>query len=508
MDVVIAVDSSTTATKALAFGPDGEVRAQGRSPIERSCPQPAWHEQDARQWWASTADALRQTTAQLAAAGDRPVAIGITHQRESFVCVDAADEPIRPAMLWLDARSGPQVRRLGTPEVHALSGKPPSTTPSFYKIAWMHEHEPDALAATRRIADVHAYLALKLTGRFATSTASADPTGLIDSATDTWSPRLIELCGARMDQMPELVTPGGVIGVISAEAAAATGLPEGLPVVAGGGDGQCAGLGAGVSGSGRGYLSLGTSITLGAHAEQAEPSRAYRILASPLSHGHTVEAFIASGALSVAWYRQAFPLADDDATPDTDPFEYSLQASPRGARGLRFLPYLSGSAAPYWDDASRGAFIGIDESHAHADFYRAVLEGLAYEIRVLSEGLEQATGELNEVIVMGGGAVSHAWLQIIADTLGRPLRLAGTAEATALGAAILAAHAVGLVEGNLDEVTAEMTRPVGTVQPDAEGVAIMASGYPSYRAVYEALRPIALSPLASDATTNEGQDAP
>lgn len=137
-----------------------------------------------------------------------------------------------------------------------------------------------------------------------------------------------------------------------------------------------------------------------------------------------------------------------------------------------------------------------------------MLEGLAYEIRVLSEGLEQATGELNEVIVMGGGAVSHAWLQIIADTLGRPLRLAGTAEATALGAAILAAHAVGLVEGSLDEVTAEMTRPVGTVQPDAEGVAIMASGYPSYRAVYEALRPIALSPLASDATTNEGQDAP
>jgi len=486
VDVVIAVDASTTGSKAVAFDARGNVLGIGRRGIDRESPQATWHEQDALQWWASTAEAINDVVVQLMDAGHTPVALGITHQRESFVCLDGEYRPLRPAILWLDARSGEEVRSLGTPRVHEVSGKPPSTTPSFYKLAWLARHEPGVLAATEHLAEVHTCLSYRLTGEFATSTASADPTGLMDARTADWSDELLALVGVRRKQLPRLVAPGGLIGRVTDDAARLTGLPPGLPVVAGGGDGQCAGLGAGVVGTGRAYLSLGTSITLGCHAREVTVSNGWRVLASPLGHGVTTEAFIATGALSVSWFRKAFPQIPVD--PKLDPFDTTLESS--HGTGLYFLPYLSGSATPYWDDKSRGAFVGVNEGHGWRDFYRAVLEGLAFETQLLLQGMEAASDPITDVVVMGGGAVSERWLQILSDVLGRPLRVSTTTEATALGAGILAAAYSGLVPGGV-EAAADAMAHTGQVFIPRQGASqAAAQRFAVYREIYGALKPV------------------
>ena len=173
---VIGVDCSTTAVKAIAFDADGVALAEGRAPLTRSAPHPGWGEQTAAGWWESTCAALRSLTGQLAAAGaGAPQGLAITHQRESFVCLDEQGDEVGPAILWLDTRAGDQIARFGSPEIHAISGKPPSTTPSLYKLIWLREHEPQRIAATAMVAETHAYLVHRLTGRWATSTWRTTP---------------------------------------------------------------------------------------------------------------------------------------------------------------------------------------------------------------------------------------------------------------------------------------------------------------------------------------------
>ena len=165
--LIIAVDLSTTACKALAFDPFGRVVASARVPLILSSPGPSWREQSADEWWEATCAALREVASLVDASAVR--AIGITHQRESFVCLDEEGRPLRPAILWNDDRATPQVRALGSPRIHELTGRPPSTAPTFYKLAWLREHEPATLERADRIAEVHAFLAHRLTGEWATS---------------------------------------------------------------------------------------------------------------------------------------------------------------------------------------------------------------------------------------------------------------------------------------------------------------------------------------------------
>ncbi len=485
MDVVIGIDSSTTATKAVAFDASGAEVACGRAAISRHTSNGTWQEQDPTEWWTSTVTALTDVAAQLSASGHRARAIGITHQRESFACLDEEFAAVRPAILWLDARAGDQVRRLGDSRVHELTGKPPSTTPSYYKLAWLAENEPEALSRTQFVTDVHGYLSRQLTGRFVTSIASADPMGIVDLARGDWSDVLLDGLGLRRDMLPELVPAGAVIGRLTKSAAALTGLPADLIVVAGAGDGQCGGLGSGATSRGSAYLSLGTSITLGTQTNGLAPSSlAYRVLCSPLGTGSIVEGFISSGALSVSWYRSTFLDPAGDSLAEA---ERALNAMEPGTGGLRFLPHLGGAGTPHWDDRSRGAFVGIDETHERFHFLHAVLEGLAFEIGLVLEGLETVDGPVREVVVMGGGAASPAWLRIIADVLNRPLLLSPTNEGAALGAAVLAAGAVDPFPGDAVTAAAAMVHQSERIEPQPARASAYADLAHEYRAIYPAL---------------------
>jgi len=241
-DLVVAVDCSTTASKALIFDAGGRTLGQGRHAIPLAQPGPGRHEQSASDWWTATSSAVRTALAGLYPA--RVAAVVVTHQRETFCCLVDETE-VRPAIVWMDSRAQRLVQTLGSEEVHAVSGRPPDNTPPLYKLAWLTRHEPLMIDRATRIGDVGAYLNLRLTGRWVSSWASADCLGLMDMLSRTWSEDLCTLAGVRAEQLPEIVAPGEVIGGLGERAARELGLPPGTAVIAGAGDGQCAAVGAG-----------------------------------------------------------------------------------------------------------------------------------------------------------------------------------------------------------------------------------------------------------------------
>lgn len=490
--VILALDSSTTATKAIAFDLDGRSVAEARRTYPRSTPRPGWQEQDPEDWWRATAGAIREVTERLATTGRPILALCMTHQRESFVLLDDKDQPVRPAILWLDTRAGEQIARVGSDRVHAVSGKPPSTTPSFYKLIWLAEHEPDAVQAARRVVEVHAYLTHKLTGVWRTSWATADPMAVLDMTTFRYSDELLAMAGLSIDQMVDVSPPGTVMATVTDEVARELGLPPDLPVVAGAGDGQAAGLGANVTSATRAYLSLGTSITMGVHSDHYLYSRAFRTLSSPLAGGYTLEALLSSGGLCIAWFRDTLSGMDPKDGPIESRLNDLASAVPPGARGVQFLPYLTSAETPYWDADARGAFVGVSDTHGVAELYRAVLEGLALEERLSLKRLEKATGvRVERLSVMGGAAQSDLFTQIIADSLQRPIDVCAEVETTCLGAAILGAAAVGAGgEFDVRATAARMSRVSHTVLPQADAKSTYRLAAKIHRKLYPSLKDV------------------
>ncbi len=488
--VVLAVDCSTTAAKAVAYDAAGVAVAQSARPLATEQPRASWHEQDARQWWTATRDALADVVAQLAGTGTVG-AVCLTHQRETFVCVDESGTPARPAILWLDGRAHAEIAELGSQRVHALSGKPPDTTPALYKIAWLARHEPATLRTADRIADVHAYLAHQLTGRWATSHASADTLGLMDLESLTWSPELLALAGVRTDQLPDLVPSGEVIGPLTPEAARTIGLPGPVPLVAGIGDGQAAGIALGVTAPGVAYVNLGTSMVLGTPSSVYLTDPAFRTLAGAVPGTFMLETVLNAAAYVATWCRQEF----GGTIADAGDLESAAAAVPPGAEGLLTLPYWNAAQTPYWDPLARGATIGWHGRHTRAHLYRSILEGVGFELRLQLGRLEEVTGvPLTSLRLVGGGARSPLWVQILSDITHRQVRVCSAGELSAAGAGMLARawldrDAPGAAgAARPDEPAGQDVRPDESTASAYDALfAVYVTLYPQLREVFERL---------------------
>lgn len=486
--LVVAVDCSTTAAKAVVHDAAGTVRAQTARPFATRQPHASWHEQDATHWLTATREAVAAAVAQVDAAAVG--AICLTHQRETFVCTDEAGRSLRPAILWLDGRAHVEIAELGSARVHELSGKPPDTTPAIYKLAWLARHEPEMLAHAAHVVDVQAYLAFHLTGRWATSTASADTLGLFDLRRSTWAPELLTLAGVRVEQLPDLVGVGEAIGLLTPDAARDLGLPGPVPLVAGMGDGQAAGLALGATRPGVAYLNLGTSMVLGVVVSDYLWAPAFRTLAGVRPGEYTLETMLNAAAYLAGWCREQFGGSAAD-------LEATAARVPIGAEGLLTLPYWNAAQTPYWDPLARGAVVGWHGRHTPAHLYRSVLEGVGFELRLHLESLEAATGRRVEHIrAVGGGARSPLWVQVVADITGRPVRVCSAGEASAAGAALLArAFLDGRVPGGdavADPAGGDVVpEPAGRdVVPDAAARAAYAGLFGTYRRLYPQLREV------------------
>lgn len=494
--LVISIDSSTTACKAIAWDRSGLAVAEGRSSYPLLTPHPGWGEQNADEWWNGAASALRDCVSQIEVS--KVEALGITHQRESFVPVDAAGRPLRNGILWLDERSREQVawleKHLDRDYLHRVTGKPPSMTASIAKVVWLIQNEPEIIAKTAKILDVHAFLVHRLTGHFRTSLANADPMGLVDLVHGRWAEEVIHELGLRLDQFSELVQPGSVVGTITNEAAAATGLPAGLPVVAGAGDGQCAGLGANATGGGRAYLNLGTAVVAGVMSEAYPCDLAFRTLFAPVPGNYFAEHVLRGGVFTVGWFIDKF--ASDLRNPllSQGPEQILEQAAakiPPGSQGLMLVPYWNNVMNPYWDPKASGITIGWTGAHGREHFYRAILEGIAFEQRLVGDAMMAVTGPFSEYVTMGGGSKSDLWCQIVADVTGIPVVRSTSTEATCLGAGILAATAAGWYPDVRSAANA-MTGTAERFTPQPETQAIYDRLYQEiYKPLFPTLQPLA-----------------
>ena len=445
-DLVIGLDSSTTATKAIAWDRRGVAVAEGRAAVPLSNPQPGWFEQDVEDWWGAAAKALKQVTRKIPAS--RIAAVAISNQRESFAQFDAKDRPLRPGTLWLDERSGTEAREMaesvGAAELHRISGKPSDVTPCIARCRWFAKNMGPLWRKTAMTAEVHGELTHRLTGQWVTSTASADPMGLIDMAAYDWSDRLIAEVGLSRARLPTLKRPGEIMGEVSAAAAKATGLRAGTPVVAGGGDGQCAGTGANIFTPGRAYLNLGTAAVSGSYGRAYAHDPVFRTMGAVAEEGYTYETAIRTGTFLVNWVVETLFNADPAKSPGIfASLEQEAAASPIGSNGVALVPYWSGVMTPYWDTKARGLIAGLSASHVRGDLYRAILEGVALEQAMMTAGVAKATAPITHFVVMGGGAKSDLWCQITADACGLDVKRLDTVEASSLGAACAAAKGAG-----------------------------------------------------------------
>lgn len=484
-DLVIGIDCSTTAAKAVVWNGTGRNVAVGRRTYDLSHVQSGWVEQHAPDWWAATAGALADALKQVSA--DRIAAIGITHQRETFVCLDRSGNPIRPAITWMDIRATREVEAFGNDDVHRITGKPPNPTPAWYKLLWLKANEPQTIKDTVHVADVANYLVHKLTGEWKTSWACADPLGLVDLSTFDYDDRLLAMAGLDRTKVSALLPPGGVAGTILPRVANEIGLPVGVPVVIGAGDGQSAGLGCNVTRPGRAYLNIGTGTVSGVYADSYSHSKSYRTMGGPVPHTYILETFIGGGTGNIVWFVEQLSGLAGTQAPERELEKLAAQI-PEGSEKLLCLPYWTGAMTPYWDGHARGAYVGLSGVHTKAHMYRAILESLALEEKLLVEGVEAATGRaLDEIVLLGGGSRSGLWCQIIANVLGRKVTLAREQESTALGAGIHAAAAAGFY-GDIRVAAAAMTGTSESYTPDAASHARYAEIFEAYRSIYPGLK--------------------
>ena len=489
MTCYLGIDVSTTATKALLIDSAGQVLAVASTDYPFETPRPLWSEQHPDLWWDGAQKSIRAVLAKAGISADQVAGLGLTGQMHGLVLLDAAGDVLRPSILWNDQRTQSQCdeihRRIGRERFIQITGNVALTGFTAPKILWVKENEPDVYARAAHILLPKDYVRLKLTGEYAMDKADGAGTVLMNLRQRGWSDEVLSALGIPPAWLPTLYEGTEITGLITPEAASATGLKAGTPVVAGGGDQAAQAVGVGAVREGIVALTLGTSGVVFATTGGAfiEPEgRLHAFCHSVPGRWHLMGVML-SAAGSLRWYRDTFAAGrsyDDLLAPASQ--------IPVGSDGLLFLPYLTGERTPHPDPLARGAFVGLTVRHGMAHCTRAVLEGVAFGLKDSFE-LMKAAGltTIDQVRISGGGARSPLWQQILADVFDVELVTINTTEGAAFGAAILAGVAVGQWS-SVDAACNQVIQVTGRVSPLTENVVGYQKFYPRYVSLYPALR--------------------
>lgn len=499
MSHFLGIDSSTTGVKALLIDEAGNVTGTATSELPLSTPKPLWSEQDPADWWQGTVTSIRRVLSQTGLSGHDVTAVGLTGQMHGLTILDEAGQVLRPAMLWNDQRTGAECddirERLGQANLIKITGNDALTGFTAPKILWVKKHEPDIYARIKHILLPKDYVRFQLTGAYATDRAGGAGTLLFDLARRDWSSEVLTALDIPAGWLPPTHEGPQVTGQVSPEAADATGLKAGTPVVGGGGDQAAQAVGVGAVQPGIIALTLGTSGVVFASTGEPfiEPEGRLHAFCHAVPDRWHLMGVMLSAAGSLRWYRDTVA-----AGTDFDTLLAPAADAPPGSEGLLFLPYLTGERTPHPDPLARGAFVGLTIRHTQAHLTRAVLEGVAFGLRDSFELIKSAgLAEIKQVRVSGGGARSALWRQILADVFQAELVTVNTTEGAAYGAALLAGVGAGTWP-DVDTACETTINVTGSTAPTPAGIAHYEPFYAQYRQLYPALRQIShgLSGLA------------
>jgi xylulokinase len=496
---ILAIDVGTSEVKAALVSHLGYVQECARSPLSVLHPEPTWAEQDPNQWWsaicAATHDLWKQSQT-------RPTEIsGVVFSCQMFgvVPVDRDGEPLMNAMIWLDTRSRDEARAMvdGFPKVggygvwkalkwlRATNGAPSLAGRDVTsKFVWLREHRPDVWERTDKLLDVKDYLLMRCTGRAVTTYDLASGGWLFDTKKGQlgWAHNILEMLELDTDLLPEVVRSAEVVGELRGDAAADLELPPGTPVIAGAGDVPSAAIGTGAVRVGEAHLCLGTSSWVAAHLDDRalDPFSATGTLCAAEYEKYLLIATQETAGASMEWVRRK--LLGDEL--DYDAINALVEGCEPGAGGVFFFPWMMGERVPVDDSSIRGGLVNFGLDHDRSHVLRAVYEGVAYNNHWAFDIVEKLLkGPIEKLRIVGGGAQSEVWCQIMADVLQCPIEQVHNPQfAGVRGAGLIALRALGEIPHFED--MADMVRVDTTFEPKAEFAELHADRYREFKRYY------------------------
>ena len=495
--LLIGIDIGTSGLKTAVFSPEEGLITSTTESYAVDYPHPGWAEQDPDMWWDAVIRSFQKLWAEGKVRPEEIAGLAVDGQSWSCIPIDRKGKVLHKTPIWIDTRAESICRRMeekGLSERIFRTGqnpfKPSYTTP---KILWFMEEKPDIYSQTYKFLQCNSFIEYRLTGQVSQDLCMSYGLHVVDMQTGRYDAELADLLGIDLEKLPEKnYACDEIVGEVTPEAAALTGLKAGTPVIAGGLDASCGSLGAGVYKEGQtqeqGGQAGGMSICTTSY--KGDPSL---IMSHHVVPGLWIlQGGTAGGGASLNWIVSQIGRAEEEWAEKTGRGKFErvselAETIKPGSDGLIFLPYLSGERSPLWDAKAKGVFFGLGFDKTRAHMYRAVMEGVAFSLQHNLEVAELAGAPVGEMYSMGGAANSLVWTQLKSDITGKVIRVPATDTATTLGASILAGVGVGLYKDYKEAVERNVTI-TRTHTPDPERHETYRHYYEIYRALYENTR--------------------
>lgn len=452
-EYLLAHDLGTSGDKATLFSTEGKLVYSTVSVYETYYSHHNWVEQNAEDWWRAVCEATRELLTKSGIDAGSIGAVSFSGQMMGCLCVDRKGMPLRPAIIWADQRAQEQVKiieeRVSQREYYKIVGHRNTASYGIQKLMWVQRHEPEIYEQTYKMLNAKDYMVLKLTGKFCTDYSDGNSCGFFDLKKLSWSEELLSCSGIDMDKLPELYPSTHMAGGVTPEAARATGLAEGTPVIIGAGDGVATNVGAGSIAPGKSFCSIGTSAWITTTSEKPFLDDGMQIV----TWAHMVPGLYApNGTMQYAggaysWLKRTFfekssKISGEESTYDV--MDQEAQKSSAGANGVIFLPYMLGERSPRWDPYAKGCFLGLKPENTRGDIIRSVLEGVTLNLSIILDIMRRYT-DIEELTILGGGAKGKTWRKIMADIFQADLFIPQLLdEAGSMGAAVNAGVGTGI----------------------------------------------------------------
>lgn len=496
MKYILAHDLGTSGNKALLFSEEGEMVASETVPYSTSYFNRTWAEQNPEDWWIAVCDSTKRLLAHAKIDASDIAVVALSGQMMGCTCVDAKGRALRPSIIYCDQRAEKEataiLEKIPMEDAYKIIGHRVAAVYGMEKLAWIKNNEPGVYQRTFKTLCTKDYINFRLTGVFATDYSDATGTNAFDINTMQWSQTMIDAAGLERSLFPEAHESTRILGEVTSEAATATGLLAGTPVCIGGGDGSCAGVGAGCVKPGAAYNYLGSSswVALTVTEPIVDP------LMRTMNWAHVVPGHLhPSGSTQTAgsayrWLKEQICTEEAAEAEHTAQNVYEIinslvEQSPIGANGIIFLPYLLGERSPRWNSDARGAFIGLSLTTKRSDLVRSVMEGITYNLGLIVD-IFRAHVPIETMTIIGGGAKSQTWLQMMADIYDVKIQKPNCLEeTTAMGAAVIGGVSVGLF--NNFEAIDRFIQTVETVEPNRDNQKEYARMKPLFNQAYHSL---------------------
>jgi len=490
MQYTLGLDIGTSAVKALLMDQKGQIVAENSEGYPLATPQSGWAEQNPEDWWQASQKVIKDLISENKIDNSKIEAISFSGQMHSSVFLDKNMEVIRPAILWSDTRTSAECEEIyervgGVKELAKLVSNPALEGFTAPKILWLRNNEPENFKKLEKVLLPKDYIRYKLSGELGMDLSDAAGTLLCDVKAEDWSAEMMKKLDLEQSIMPPVLKSIDIVGSVTAEAAAKTGLSSSTKVVGGGADNACGAVGSGIIKAGRVMASLGSSGVVVAQTDQAvaDPEGRIHLFNHAVPDSYYMMGVMLSAGMSFKWMKEE--MFNDEL--DFEQLNKEAAAVEAGSEDLIFLPYLYGERTPHADADARGVFFGISGKHKRGHFIRSVMEGVSFGLRDSLELIKDRGVEIDEIRLIGGGAKSELWQQITADIFGETISLINIEQGPAFGAAIIAGVGAG-VFSDFEAIVEELVDVVKTVEPVAENVEKYNHNYEIYQNLYGDLK--------------------